>query len=114
MRQGFQVSHAVEVDLTHQVVELMLDDPREKTFGCESDVLAISIQRVDTQFAPARNTAAKIRNTEAALPVFDQLLIEDGDARVDQNSQRNVSSRTAAFDDRDGERFMNLRSRESD
>ena len=48
MSQGFQIRHAIEVDLTHQVIELMLDHSREKAFGRDLDLLSLPIEGIDT------------------------------------------------------------------
>src|SRR5262245_44733568 len=75
MREGFQIRHAIEVDVAHQVIELMLDDTREKAFGRDLNLLPIPIEGIDTQLAPPWDAAAKFRNAETTFPIFDQLLI---------------------------------------
>ena len=42
----------------------------------------MEVQGIDPQFRPARNTAAKIGNTEAAFPIFNELFIQHGDVGI--------------------------------
>src|SRR5262249_41274394 len=106
--EGFQVSHAIEIDVAHEMVEFVLNDSRKKVFGNELELFAIAIQRLDTKFSPAWNSASKIRNAEAALPIFHELLVQNRHGWIHQNSHRNIAARAVAFDDGNRERFMNL------
>ena len=82
MGQGFQVRHTIEVDLAHQVIELMLDHSRKKAFGCDLDLFSFPIEGINTQLAPSRNTSAKFGNTQATFLIFDQFLIKDRHLRI--------------------------------
>src|SRR5438874_2369342 len=99
MRQGLQIAHAVDIKLAHQMIELMLNHACEESFGGDLNPLTMAIQRIDAEPAPSWNPAAKIRNAEAAFPIFDKLFIEDGDIGIYQNGHRNITAGTAAFDD---------------
>src|SRR5215475_7425972 len=65
VRQCLEVGHPVEIDMSHQVIEFVLDDARKKAIRRNLDLSSLPVQRIDTKFAPARDTATKIRNTEA-------------------------------------------------
>src|SRR5215467_3181888 len=112
--QRFQVRHPIELDLAHQVVELVLDDAGEKTFSRNLDLRSVATERVNAQFTPPRNTAAEIRNTEAALPILDKFFIEYRHLRIHDYSYRNFAARAMTFDDGDGEGFVDLRSGQTD
>src|SRR5438067_833478 len=113
MGERCEVAHPVKVNLAHQVVEFMLDDASEESFGRNLNLPALTIQGIDSQFAPSGNKAAEIGNTQTAFPILDEFLIEDGDIRIHEYRHWNVAARPVAFENGQRERFMNLRSSES-
>src|SRR5262245_46739399 len=114
MSQGSQIRHPIEVDLTHQVIELMLDHSREKALGSDLDLLPFPVECINTELAPPWHPPAKVGNAQATLPIFDQLLVEDSYLRIHKDSHRNSATRPLAFDDGNSKGFVNLRSGESD
>jgi hypothetical protein len=101
MCECFEVAHPVKVDIATQVIEFVLNDPREEAFGSQLNSLTVAIQRVDAKFSPARNTAPKIRDAEASFPVLDTAFIQDRYVGIHEHSHWNVAARTMTFDDGD-------------
>src|SRR4026208_1751413 len=44
MAQGFEIAHAVEINSSHQVIELVLDHSRKETFSVDLDLVSLAIQ----------------------------------------------------------------------
>src|SRR5437016_11723611 len=63
-------SHAVEVDLAVQVIELVLEDARVKALRRIAEQTPVAAERLDPEARPARHLAAQVGDAEAALPVL--------------------------------------------
>jgi len=85
VRQRLEVAHAVQINFSHQVVELVLDNTGGKTFGSKFEPISMAVQSVNAQFSPPGNASAQIRNAEASFPVFEELFIEHGYIRIDKD-----------------------------
>src|SRR5438132_2550815 len=109
VRECLEIAHAIQIDLSHQVIELMLDDARGKAFGGEFEPVSMAVQPIHAKPAPAGNTAPHIGNAEASFPVFDKLFVKYGDIGIDQYRHRNVPTLSVALNDSNSEGLVNLR-----
>src|SRR5438105_1748143 len=109
MRESCEIAHAIQIDLSHQVIELVLDDTRGEVCGDEFEPISMTVQRVDAKSSPAGNLAPHIGNAEASLPIFDKVLVKYRDIGIDQHRHRNVPTRSMTFNNGDREGLMNLR-----
>src|SRR5207249_10607370 len=57
-------SHAVEVDLAVQVIELVLEDARVKALRRITERLAVAAERLDAEARPARYLATQVGDAE--------------------------------------------------
>src|SRR5438093_7549334 len=95
------------------MVELVLYDTGRKTLGSPLEPVCMAVQTVNAKFSPARNASSQLRNAEASFPVFEQFFIENCDLGIDKHRQGNIPPRPVALDDGNGERVVNLRSRQA-
>jgi len=81
------VTDMVDKDDAVGVIDLVLDDTGEETFGLKANLVAIKVKSLDTDFRMAGDFAVDLLNAEAAFEIGDNFSLVFDNFRIDQGGE---------------------------